>query len=399
MNVGLISVGTEIIIGDILNTNVHYLSQELAKLGINVYLHTSVGDNVGRLTKVIDDNFKMVDTLILTGGLGPTDDDITKEVAAKYLDIELKLSKKEWERIREYGEKYSPTSEATKNNIKQAMLPVNSIILPNIVGTAPGAIMEREGKRIIILPGPPGEMKSMYQNALKPYLKQYSDKKIISKYIRIYGIGESALEDRLDDLMKAQDEVTIALYAKSGEVLIRVTTSTKSMNEIDEIIEKIKEKCGEYIYLIGDEDISESQSELPNVVSDKLKKYKSLEIFETGTFGLLTQTLTKTKNVSKILKQSKIILNPKETVEELLENMKEEVNIVVKSDADIHDNKLTDDVRGIIGIKIKGKTQISNFHFKGVKDRVIIKVVSEVLDKLNKNLKRDIYSKFPNLKD
>lgn len=399
MNVGLISVGTEIIIGDILNTNVHYLSQELAKLGINVYLHTSVGDNVGRLTKVIDDNFKMVDTLILTGGLGPTDDDITKEVAAKYLDIELKLSKKEWERIREYGEKYSPTSEATKNNIKQAMLPVNSIILPNIVGTAPGAIMEREGKRIIILPGPPGEMKSMYQNALKPYLKQYSDKKIISKYIRIYGIGESALEDRLDDLMKAQDEVTIALYAKSGEVLIRVTTSTKSMNEIDEIIEKIKEKCGEYIYLIGDEDISESQSELPNVVSDKLKKYKSLEIFETGTFGLLTQTLTKTKNVSKILKQSKIILNPKETVEELLENMKEEVNIVVKSDADIHDNKLTDDVRGIIGIKIKGKTQISNFHFKGVKDKVIIRVVSEVLDKLNKNLKRDIYSKFPNLKD
>ncbi|WP_156299661.1 CinA family nicotinamide mononucleotide deamidase-related protein [Streptobacillus canis] len=399
MNVGLISVGTEIIIGDILNTNVHYLSQELAKFGINVYLHTSVGDNVGRLTKVIDDNFKMVDTLILTGGLGPTDDDITKEVAAKYLDIELKLSKKEWERIREYGEKYSPTSEATKNNIKQAMLPVNSIILPNIVGTAPGAIMEREGKRIIILPGPPGEMKSMYQNALKPYLKQYSDKKIISKYIRIYGIGESALEDRLDDLMKAQDEVTIALYAKSGEVLIRVTTSTKSMNEIDEIIEKIKEKCGEYIYLIGDEDISESQSELPNVVSDKLKKYKSLEIFETGTFGLLTQTLTKTKNVSKILKQSKIILNPKETVEELLENMKEEVNIVVKSDADIHDNKLTDDVRGIIGIKIKGKTQISNFHFKGVKDRVIIRVVSEVLDKLNKNLKRDIYSKFPNLKD
>ncbi|NYV27827.1 competence/damage-inducible protein A [Streptobacillus felis] len=386
MNVGIISVGTEIIIGDILNTNVHYLSKELAKLGINVYSHISIGDNEDRLTKVIDDSFKMVDTLILTGGLGPTDDDITKEVAAKYLGIRLELCEKEWERIREYGRKYSPTNEATRNNIKQAMLPIDSIILPNIVGTAPGAIMEREGKRIIILPGPPGEMKSMYQNALKPYLKKYSDKKIISKYIRIYGIGESALEEKLDYILKNQKDVTVALYAKSGEVLIRVTTSNKTMDDVMEVVENIKEICEEYIYLIGDDDISESQSELPNIFSKKVEKYASLEIFESGTFGLLTQTLTKSENVARILKQSKVVLSPKEGIEEILANMNEEINIAVISDSNIHNNNLTDDVKGVIGIKIKDEIHISNFHFKGVMDRVIVRVVSETLNKCIKNM-------------
>lgn len=309
MNVELVSVGTELLLGDIINTNTVYLSKELANIGINVFKHTTVGDNRGRLLRTFDRAFNSSDTVIVTGGLGPTDDDITKECAAEYFGRDFYLDEYSWQKIQNYVSKYNKNNVITSNNKKQAMIPEGAIIVENFCGTAPGIILEDNGRTIILMPGPPREMKDMFLKSIKPYLESRSNQKFISKYIRFYGIGESLLEDKIKHILENQTNPTVALYAKTGEVLIRVTASGEAVESCEELIdEKIKEIekiVGEYVYLIGDETISDSQSELPAVVGHLLiENDLTISIAESLTGGYLTSLLVENSGISKSLQES-----------------------------------------------------------------------------------------------
>ncbi len=309
MNVEIISVGTELLLGDIVNTNVQYLSKELALLGFNVYRQVTVGDNIDRLVNTFKEAFEVadVDMVITTGGLGPTDDDITKEAAAKYFEQELLLDEISWKKIKEKCAKFSgDIDKIPENNIKQAMFPEGAEIINNTCGTAPGAIFKKGSKKILMLPGPPREMKAMFDGEIHPMLQKKSQIKLKSKYIRFYGIGESALEIKMKKILEKQTNPTIALYAKNSEVLVRLTASAKTESQCDQLlnkkIEEISAICGEYIYLIGDDTISESQTEMDTVVAKLLlEKNITISLAESCTGGLVAANLINYSGISKVL--------------------------------------------------------------------------------------------------
>ena len=303
MRVELVSVGTEILLGDIVNTNTAYLSKELAALGLGVFRQTTVGDNRERLIKTLDSAFLENDTVIITGGLGPTDDDITKECAAEYFGREFYFHEYSWVKILERLTR-SGRNIITENNKKQAMIPEGAIVLENFCGTAPGIIIEENNKRIILLPGPPREMRDMFEKSVKPYLEKFSNKHFISKYVRFYGIGESLLETKIKDIMDNQTNPTLALYAKTGEVLLRITASSEDKNECEQLIseqlKEIEKRVGEYIYLVGDEDISGTQTEMNNVVANLLMENNfTISVAESLTGGKISSMLVEKSGISE----------------------------------------------------------------------------------------------------
>lgn len=304
MNVEIISVGTELLLGDIVNTNAQYISRELAAIGINVYRQMTLGDNIDRLVRSFGIAFERADTVITTGGLGPTGDDITKEAAAKYFGQEMVLDQESWKIIEDMCLRYNVSKDRIpKNNIKQAMFPREADIIPNKNGTAPGAIFKKDGKRIIVMPGPPREMKAMFKDAVLPILMDENPDIFLSRYVRFFGIGESGLEIELMDILNSQTNPTVALYAKEGEVLVRVTARAKNEKDclslIDKKIEEIKAVSGKYIYMIGDDSISESQSEMERLVGDLLlEKKKTIAVAESCTGGLIASYLVGNSGIS-----------------------------------------------------------------------------------------------------
>ena len=303
MRVELVSVGTELLLGDIVNTNIAYLSKELAALGLGVFRQTTVGDNRERLLKILESAFLENDTVIITGGLGPTDDDITKECAAEYFGREFYFHEYSWVKILERLTR-SGRNIITENNKKQAMIPEGAIVLENFCGSAPGIIIEENNKRIILLPGPPREMRDMFEKSVKPYLEKFSNKHFISKYVRFYGIGESLLETKIKDIMDNQTNPTLALYAKTGEVLLRITASSEDKNECEQLIreqlKEIEKIVGEYIYLVGDEDISGTQTEMNNVVANLLIENNfTISVAESLTGGKISSMLVEKSGISE----------------------------------------------------------------------------------------------------
>lgn len=303
MRVELVSVGTELLLGDIVNTNTAYLSKELAALGIGVFRQTTVGDNRERLLKILESAFLENDTVIITGGLGPTDDDITKECAAEYFGREFYFHEYSWVKILERLTR-SGRNIITENNKKQAMIPEGAIVLENYCGTAPGIIIEENNKRIVLLPGPPREMRDMFEKSVKPYLEKFSSKQFISKYVRFYGIGESLLETKIKDIMDNQTNPTLALYAKTGEVLLRITASGDNKEECEDLtrkqLDEIEKRVGEYIYLVGDEDISSTQTEMNTVVANLLIENKfTIAIAESLTGGKISSMLVEKSGISE----------------------------------------------------------------------------------------------------
>ena len=303
MRVELVSVGTELLLGDIVNTNTAYLSKELAALGFGVFRQTTVGDNRERLIKTLESAFLENDTVIITGGLGPTDDDITKECAAEYFGRDFYFHEYSWVKILERLTR-SGRNIITENNKKQAMIPEGAIVLENFCGTAPGIIIEENNKRTILLPGPPREMRDMFEKSVKPYLEKFSNKHFISKYVRFYGIGESLLETKIKDIMDNQTNPTLALYAKTGEVLLRITASSEDKNECEQLIseqlKEIEKRVGEYIYLVGDEDISGTQTEMNNVVANLLIENNfTISVAESLTGGKISSMLVEKSGISE----------------------------------------------------------------------------------------------------
>ena len=321
MRVELVSVGTELLLGDIVNTNTAYLSKELAALGFGVFRQTTVGDNRERLLKTLESAFLENDTVIITGGLGPTDDDITKECAAEYFGREFYFHEYSWVKILERLTR-SGRNIITENNKKQAMIPEGAIVLENYCGTAPGIIIEENNKRIILLPGPPREMRDMFEKSVKPYLEKFSSKQFISKYVRFYGIGESLLETKIKDIMDNQTNPTLALYAKTGEVLFRITVSSNDRAECEDLIRKqldeIEKRVGEYIYLVGDEDISSTQTEMNTVVANLLIENKfTISIAESLTGGKISSMLVEKSGISEALLEGVVCYSNKSKIDTL----------------------------------------------------------------------------------
>ena len=360
MKVELVSVGTELLLGDIVNTNTAYLSKELASLGIGVYNHTTVGDNRERLLKTLKNAFLENDTVIITGGLGPTDDDITKECAAEFFGRDFYFHEYSWVKILERLTRAGRTV-ITENNKKQALIPDGAIVLENFCGTAPGIIIEENNKRIILLPGPPREMRDMFEKSVKPYLEKFSNTKFISKYVRFYGIGESLLETKIKDIMDSQTNPTLALYAKTGEVLLRITASSEKECEceklISDLLNEIESRVGEYIYLVGDENVSSSQTEMNSVVANLLVENNfTISIAESLTGGKITSMLVEKSGISKSLLEGIVCYSNDSKVrtlgvkEESLEKYQKGIELVkscntIIENAEKEVQKLTEDIK------------------------------------------------------
>ncbi|MBR6701171.1 MAG: competence/damage-inducible protein A [Firmicutes bacterium] len=301
MRSAILSVGTELLFGQVTNTNTVYLSQKLNFMGIDVMHHETIGDNPERMKQVMHRMLDEVELIITTGGLGPTQDDLTKEMAAEVMGCELKLDQASLEKIKGYFDRTGRTM--TENNVKQAWLPAkeDGIILPNNGGTAPGCIFEKNGKAIICLPGPPREMTKMFEESVLPYLQSKTNDVIFYRMLRIFGIGESQLESMLEELITGQTDPTIATYAKEGEVSVRVTSKRKTMEEaaaaVDAMVEDVKKIIGDSIYSYDDED-------LKDVVAKKLmEKGLSISCAESCTGGLFAATLIGVDGISSVFER------------------------------------------------------------------------------------------------
>ena len=296
MKAEIISVGTEILLGDILNTNTYYLSNELAAIGVEVYYQTTVGDNEERLLKTLSESLKRSDLVICTGGLGPTEDDITKEVCAKYLGYDLEINEDSWNKIKRYFDKMG--KNPTENNKKQGYFPRNSKILPNDYGTAPGCIMEKNNKAIVILPGPPREMKPMFDNYVKPFLLERTSNIIESRVLRIIDMGESNIEYQLTDLIQNQSNPTIATYAKDYECTVRITAKAKSKEDCLELIQpiedEIKSRFNEAIYATGETTIEDEVAKI------LVKNNLTISVAESCTGGMVSSDLINYPGISSV---------------------------------------------------------------------------------------------------
>ena len=295
MNCELISVGTEILLGDILNTNAQFLSRELASLGFNVLFQCTVGDNRLRLLSVLENAAKRSDVIILTGGLGPTPDDITKEVCAEFCNKKLIPDKESLDKIEAFfALKNTPMPESNK---KQALIPEDAIILRNDNGTAPGCIMKKGDTVLVILPGPPKEMIPMFLDSVKPYLQSLSSETILSHNIRTFGIGESAMSEKVSDLLESANP-TVAPYAKNGEALLRVTAKAESREKAEALmkplLDEINRRLGSYIYGIDANSIEET--------AVKLLREKNLTaaFAESCTGGLCAKRITDIFGASQV---------------------------------------------------------------------------------------------------
>ena len=296
MKCEILAVGTEILLGDILNSNAQYLSKELANLGLDVYYHEVVGDNKERILEALKKSFDRSDIIITTGGLGPTKDDMTKELVAEFLGMDMCLHEESLKKIKEYFKKMG--RDCVKSNEKQAYFPKEAIILNNDNGTAPGAIFEKNNKAIIVLPGPPKEMKPMFQNGVRKYLEKLTGDTIVSEVLRVFGIGESMAEHKLQDLIDNGKNPTIAPYAKEGEVTFRITAKAKSEEEAKKLIKPLKE---EVLRRLGDAVYNTGEITLQDTVAKMLvDKNMTIGVSESCTGGLLSSKLIEYPGVSKV---------------------------------------------------------------------------------------------------
>ncbi len=314
MKASIISVGTEILFGQITNTNSVFLSRQLNLLGFDVLYHHTVGDNESRLSEIIKASLKDCDIIITTGGLGPTEDDMTKETICSVFEdvlVEHKPSRKALENIakeRNYG-------KLTQNNYKQTLMPSRATVFHNDRGTAPGFALELKGKYAIALPGPPGEMTEMFDKKVKNFLKQFQESVICYRTLRFFGKGESSIETELIDLIDNQTDPTIATYAKEGECSVRVASKRDSEEEaceaIDDVVSEIKNRLGEYIFSYDDEEFAE-------VVGKKLiEKNLSISCCESCTGGMFAETLTSVPGISKVFDRGITTYTEKAKIDEL----------------------------------------------------------------------------------
>lgn len=295
MNAETIAIGTELLIGQISNTNARYLSEKLNELGINVYYHTVVGDNMKRILEVLNIAKKRSKYIFLTGGLGPTQDDVTRDAVAQFANVPLKEDAKAKEKIEAFFK--SKNIPMPISNLNQALIPDGSTILANDYGTAPGFLLPFEESLIICLPGPPREMQNMFQNQVLPKISKEDFRPITSKYIKLFGIGESLVEEKILDLISAQTSPSIATYANEGSLTIRLTAQKNKENKTDcfePVLSQIIERLKDNIYSIDNEYLHEVVGKL------LIKTNTTISTAESCTGGLISKHLTDVAGISSV---------------------------------------------------------------------------------------------------
>ncbi len=402
MIVELISVGTELLLGNIVNTNAAYLSEKCADLGLSCFYQDVVGDNEERLTDVIKTAIRRSDIIILSGGLGPTEDDMTKEVAAKVTNRALLMHEPSRKHIQDYFKRRS--LELTENNWKQALMPEGALVIENENGTAPGVIIEDDGKRVILLPGPPDELVPMFEQSIMPYLAGENSEVIYSRTVKVCGVGESKAETMIKDLIDSQTNPTIAPYAKNCEVHFRVTA--KAINEkeakklIKPVIKELKSRFGDDVYS------TDKDTTLEKSVVDLLKANQlSLTTAESCTGGLLAARIINVPGVSEVYKSGyitysnkakrktlgvkKSLLNKKGAVsEEVAREMAKGAAAISKAEVAVAVTGVAGPGGGteekpvglvFIACTVCGKTTVKKYYFNGNRDKIRETTVSSAL--------------------
>ena len=296
----LIAVGTELLLGNIANTDAQMLSQGLSALGINVYYHTVVGDNPDRLRAAVELARTRADIIITTGGLGPTCDDLTKNVLAQCFGRQLVFHEPSARRIEAYFQRLHPTRPMTDNTYQQALLPAGCTVLDNDWGTAPGVAFEADGVRVIMLPGPPRECEAMFTHRVVPYLRDLADGVIVSRTLKLFGIGESSMEAQLRERMNAMTNPTLAPYAKEGECELRITAKAADEKAahalIDPVEADLKAHFGPLVY---GADIPSLEAAVFALLKEK---GFTLGTAESCTGGLVAKRMTDLAGVSSVFR-------------------------------------------------------------------------------------------------
>ena len=296
MNAEIISVGTELLLGETINTDAADVARLLSEFGINVFWQTVVGDNPGRLEQIVRRAKERSDMIITTGGLGPTCDDLTKETVAAAFGKKLVLNKEEEARLR--GLYKERNTYMTENHLQQVMLPEGCTVLVNDWGTAPGCAFEADGCLVIMLPGPPLECGPMLEHRVRPLLEARSDSLILSHSVRIFGIGEGTMEYQLRDLMNEMTNPTLAPYAKEGECLVRITAKARTKEEAEAMIapwiKRVRDELGVFAYGVDSDNI---QSYAMNRL---IESGKTISVAESCTGGLVGDLMTNTPGASGV---------------------------------------------------------------------------------------------------
>ncbi len=411
MIVELVSVGTEILLGNIVNTNAAYLSEKCALLGLSVYYQQVVGDNEDRLMESFKLAYNRSDIIILTGGLGPTQDDITKEVVAKVCGLSLLEDEETKERIKNMlaGGSYD-VNDIPENNWKQAMVPEGAIVVKNNNGTAPGLILEVENKRVILMPGPPNEMIPMFEESIFDYLNSINPGVLFSKMVKICGVGESKAEMDTLDLINNQTNPTIATYAKTGEVHFRITAKANSVEEAKEfvrpVVKVLQTRFKDNVYTTDENETLEAV-----VVKMLKKKGLTLVTAESCTGGLLAGRIVNVSGASEVFPQGFVTYSNKAKRKELDVDKatlkkygavsKEVAKEMAKGGIFATDADACLAVTGVagpgteddkpvglvyIGCYLDGKVTVKEYHFKGERQKVREQAVTKALDLLRRCL-------------
>lgn len=402
MNAEIMAVGTELLLGDILNTNAQYLSKQLALLGIGVYHQTVVGDNEERLLKAFSLAFERADLVITTGGLGPTGDDITKEVGAKYFGLKMVENEEAKKNVCDYYK----GREMPQSNKKQGFVPEGATVFYNHNGTAPGCMIEKNGKILIMLPGPPYEASPMFQEYVIPFLKEKSDVTIVSKVLHLSGIGESGAAEKISDIMEKSENPTVAPYAKPNEMIFRISSRGKDEQEakslMEPVVKEIYKRLGKYIY-------GEDSCTLEEAVVLRLEKLGlKIATAESCTGGLVAGRIVDFPGASKVLVDGVVSYSNDSKVkrlgvsektlaefgavsEETAREMAEGVVKALNADVGVSttgvagpDGGTKEKPVGLVYIAacVKGKTTVRKLMLKGDRNRIRGRVVTEVLNLL-----------------
>jgi len=411
MKAEIISVGTELLLGDIVNSDAQFISKKLAELGIDIYYQTVVGDNQKRLKGCIEMAFLRSDIVITTGGLGPTEDDLTKETGCAVLGKKLINDSRALEEMKRFfAEIGKPMSE---NNLKQALVPEGGRVLYNENGTAPGIIAEENGKMLIMLPGPPNELNPMFEKYVMPYLRSKQSCVLVSRVLRVVRVGESMMEYKIRDLIDAQTNPTIATYAKGFEAVIKVTAKGADKAECERLLApvaaKIKARFSDDLYAEGDTNI------VKYTCQKLLEKKITTAAAESCTGGMVSKAFTDIPGISEIFIEGAVTYCndakmrrlgvKKETLEKYTAVSAQTASEMAEGIARTSGARIGLSTTGIagpgggtreqpvglvyIGICIDGKTFTKELHLNGSREKVRMFAVNSLFDTLRRELEKE----------
>nr|WP_302595166.1 competence/damage-inducible protein A [uncultured Cellulosilyticum sp.] len=409
MKAEIIAVGNEVVTGHTINTNAGYIAKELQTIGIMPKYHTAVWDEVEDVKEALGNALKRADVIILTGGLGPTKDDLTKETVCEYLGQRLVMQQEALETIEAYFK--SIKRQMSENNKKQALFPEEAYVLPNHHGTAPGCILKHETSYVVLLPGPPKEMQPMFKDYVMPYFKKMMTTYYETIDVRLFGIGESSMAEKISDLLGEFEWGTVAPYISGYEVVVRIVTKGSTKEKAVELAEKCKNdivtRLGEYV-------IGYNEDKLEDQILKCLKQHNfTVATVESCTGGLLAGTLVNCSGVSAYFQEgmvtysneakTKLVGVKTETLnrvgavsEETAREMAEGVRRVTGADIGLSTTGIAGPTGGTdkkpvglvyIGIALPEETYVYELRLKGTRQQVREKTVQTVLYELYKLLK------------